>query len=123
VAQLCVWDGDTLALENCVVWRWERSTRVFSVAVRDVDDDEATEIVTGGNYLDDDDNRIVAQLCVWTGSTLALEGVKTWYWVGDTYIKSVACDDVDGDDQTEIITGGFYIPPGTWALLCVWSFS
>ena len=71
-----------------------------------------------------DGTRNRAQLCVWDGSTLALEEVTTWYWTGNTYINSVAVADVDGDGQTEIVTGGLcYVFPNRNAQLCVWGFT
>jgi hypothetical protein len=120
VAQLCVWDGTTLSIENVKVWYWTGNTRILSVAVGDVDGDGKTEIVTGGWYYDG--SREVAQLCVWDGSTLALENVKVWYWIGNTYIQTVAVGDVDGDGKTEVVTGGYY-NDGTRnvAQLCVWT--
>jgi hypothetical protein len=119
-AQLCVWDGATLALENVQTWYWTSSTEISSVAVGDVDGDGKTEIVTGGRHFDG--TRIRAQLCVWDGATLALENVQTWYWTGDTYITSVAVGDVDGDSQAEILTGGYYPSfEGNVAQLCIWN--
>ena len=46
---------------------------INSVAVGDVDGDGQVEVVTGGFY--DDGVRNVAQLCVWSGSSLVLENV------------------------------------------------
>ena len=106
VAQLIVWNSSSLAPELITTWYWYGNTTVNSVAIGDVDGDNQTEIVTGGCYFDG--NRQVAQLIVWNGFNLAVEGVKTWYWTGSTVINSVALGDVDGDNQMEIVTGGYY---------------
>ena len=63
VAQLIVWDGATLEVENLKVWYWTGNTVINSVALGQVDGDDAVEIVTGGYY--NDGVRDVAQLCVW----------------------------------------------------------
>jgi hypothetical protein len=119
-AQLCVWDGATLALENVQTWYWISSTEISSIAIGDVDGDGKNEVVTGGRHFDG--TRNVAQLCVWDGTTLAFENVRTWYWTGDTYINSVAVADVDVDGQMEIVTGGYYPGfEGHIAQLCVWN--
>lgn len=120
VAQLCVWNGATLALENVKTWYWTSNTEIISVAFSDVDADGNVEIVTGGEY--DDGTRVNSQLCVWSGATLALENVKTWYWGISTHIKSVAIGDVDSDAATEIVTGGDYSDGSRFiAQLCVWN--
>jgi hypothetical protein len=117
-AQLCVWDGTTLAIEDVTTWYWISSACINSVAVGDVDDDNQMEIVTGGYYWDGPQ---IAQLCVWDGATLTLEGVTSWYWTGDTHINSVAVGDVDGDTKIEIVTGGEYQDNNlAVAQLCVW---
>ena len=118
-AQLCVWDGATLTLENVKTWYWTGDTSINSVAVKNVDGDSKTEIVTGGTY--NDGTRSNAQLCVWDGATLTLENIKTWYWTSDTSINSIAADDVDGDPQIEIATGGSYFDGSRQvAQLCIW---
>ncbi len=63
LAQLCVWDGATLGLENVKTWYWTSTTSIKSVVVGDVDADGNNEIVTGGAY--NDGSRNIAQLCVW----------------------------------------------------------
>ena len=109
----------TLTLENVKTWYWTGDTSINSVAVKNVDGDSKTEIVTGGTY--NDGTRSNAQLCVWDGATLTLKNVKTWYWTGDTSINSVAADDVDGDPQIEIATGGSYFDGSRQvAQLCIW---
>lgn len=119
VAQLCVFSGATLALENIVTWFWTSNTEIRSVAVGDVDSDGQKEIVTGGYYYDGHYN---AQLCVWNGATLALENVRTWRWTSSTYINSVVASNVDGDGSMEIVTGGQYYDGVRYvAQLCVWN--
>jgi hypothetical protein len=122
VAQLCVWDGATLALENVRVWYWSLNTVINSIAVGDVDADGEAEIVTGGSYYDLGIPNTVAQLCVWDGTTLALENIQTWYWNSHTEIFSVAIGDVDADGKKEIVTGGYYYELPPIAQLCVWAW-
>jgi parallel beta-helix repeat protein len=106
VAQLVVWNSSSLAPKRLTTWYWTGNTTINSVASGDVDGDGGVEIVTGGYYFDG--TRKVAQLVVWNGSSLAVEGIRTWYWTNNTVINSVALGDVDGDAQVEIVTGGYY---------------
>jgi hypothetical protein len=107
VAQLTVWSGPTSALENVKAWYWTGNTVINSVAIGDVNGDTTLEIITGGTY--NDGTRNVAQLAVWTGSTLALQNVKSWYWTDNTTINAVKVANTDADSAMEIITGGTYL--------------
>ena len=119
VAQLCIWDGATLGLRNVKEWYWAASTYIYSVALGDVDKDGYNEIVTGGFYFDG--TRYVAQLCVWNGRTMGLQNVQTWYWTGDTFIRSVDIVDLYNDGNNKIITGGYFKDGArNEAQFCVW---
>ena len=72
------------------------------MAVGDVDGDGEVEVVTGGYF--NDGTRQVAQLIEWNGATLAVDRLTSWYWTGDTMIKSLALGDVSGDGQVEVVT-------------------
>jgi parallel beta-helix repeat protein len=96
----------TFKLENSTSWFRTSNTVVNFVASGDVNGDGQVEIVTGGSYFDG--SREVAELIVWNGSSLVAEKTASWFWTGNTTINSVAVDDVDGDGQTEIVTGGSY---------------
>ena len=63
VAQICVWNGATLTLENSQTWYWTSNTVIHSITAYDVDGDSKMEIVAGGNYYDG--ARDNAQLVVW----------------------------------------------------------
>jgi hypothetical protein len=77
------------------------------------------DIVTGGHF--NDGARNVAQMVAWSGSSLAAENIRTWYWVSDTVINSVCLSDVNGDFTAEIVTGGAYNDELRWiAQLTVW---
>ena len=110
----------TLAVQGSKTWYWTSATTINSVAVGDVNGDGQKETVTGGTFYDG--TRNIAQLIVWNGSSLTPERLITWYWTANTTINSVALGDVDGDGQTEIVTGGSYFDGSRQiAQLCVWN--
>ena len=106
IAQLAVWNGATLALQNVVTWFWTSNTYINSVAVASITGTSSLSIVTGGSF--NDGTRLNSQLVVWNAANLALNNVVTWYWVGDTEINSVAVANVTGGTALNIITGGSY---------------
>ena len=105
VAQLVVWNSSSLMAEKITTWYWTGNTTINSVALGDVNGDTRLEIVTGGTYFDG--SRNVAQFVFGT-EHLGAEKITSWYWTSDTVIKSIAIGDVDTDNQTEIVTGGYY---------------
>ena len=106
IAQLIEWNGANLAVDRLATWYWTGNTVINSVALGDVDNDMVIEVVTGGYY--NDGVRNIAQLVEWNGANLAVDRLTTWYWTGNTVINSVAIGDVDGDGQTEVVTGGYF---------------
>lgn len=106
VAQLIVWNGASLAVEKLTSWFWNGNTVINSVSIGNVDGDNQIEIVTGGSFFDGARN--VAQLIEWSGSSLLVDRLMTWYWTSNTTINSVALGDVDADGQVEVVTGGSF---------------
>ncbi len=118
-AQLCVWSGTSLALERIMGWYWTSDTQISSVSLANISKSVGLSIVTGGSY--HDGIRYNAQLCVWSGTSLALERIMGWYWTSDTQINSVATGDLNGNGQISIITGGSYFDGNRYnAQLCTW---
>ena len=106
VAQLTVWNGVTLALQNVKTWFWNADTYINSVAVGSITGGSSLSIVTGGSF--NDGTRLNSQLVVWNAANLALNNVMTWYWTGDTEINSVAVANVTGGTALNIVTGGYF---------------
>jgi hypothetical protein len=47
-------------------------------------------------------------LVIWSGSSLAAENIKTWYWTSNTTINSITVGDDNGDFLNEIVAGGAF---------------
>ncbi len=105
VAQLHVFNGATLAVENVKNWYWNSDTLINSVAIGDVDGDAQGEIVTGGAFFDG--VRWVAQLHILNGATLAVENLKNWYWTSNTKISDVVLGNFSSG-SLDVITCGSY---------------
>ena len=124
VAQLIVWNGQTLTVEKIQNWYWLGNTTVNSLSISDVNKDGIAEIITGGFF--HDGSREVAQLIVWN-STLGVESVTGIYegitarWDYNTRITCLATGDVDGDGFIEVVTGGYYQNDFKNAQIVVWN--
>ena len=119
-AQLCIWNGASLALEQ---FSSLDSASINSITADDIDNDGAIEIITGGLLKSNESFGPVAHLCIWSGETLELENVNTWLWGNRTEISAVVIGDVDGDKQLEIVTGGFFEDEVSMPQLCIWDGS
>ena len=106
VAQLSIWDGVTLALNNIVNWYWTGDTEISSVAVANITGGTALDIITGGSYFDNTRNN--AQLTVWNGLSLSLQNVVTWYWTSNTKVSSIAVGNLTGGTSLDVITAGTF---------------
>jgi parallel beta-helix repeat protein len=104
------YDGLTITLEHTEMWNsTEGDTRAWSVFAADVDGDGVTEILTGAETYNGQDNVYYdGQLRIWNwnGTILTLEHSEEWHTGNNTHVYSVFAYDVDGDGEVEIMTGG-----------------
>ena len=102
-AQLVVWTGASLALENIKTWNGGAySAIITSVAYGDVNNDAVVDIVTGGNQFDG--IRSNAQITIQPGSTLTGNTGTNWFTTSDTFIESITFSNIGGTNY--IISGG-----------------
>ena len=73
-----------------------------NVFVKDVDDDDVLEIITGGLT----HGGGMLNIWNWDGENLTLEKGHKWSTINRTRVLGVYASDVDGDGDTEIITAG-----------------
>lgn len=120
VAQLHIWNGTSLAVENAITWYWGSNTQISSVAVGDVNGDGKAEIVTGGSYFDG--TKYVALMHVWNATNLAVEAYQSYAWGNNTYINTVALGNITGGVGLDIVTGGAYLDGTRYvAQLHIWN--
>jgi len=92
--------------------------------IADVDDDGVLEIITGGslyNIVNGERTTSEAPLKFWNwiGNEIVLE--KSYHWDGN--IRCIYCEDLDGDDVMEIITGGNVLgPAGYSSSIRIWNY-
>jgi hypothetical protein len=103
---LKIWsyDGEALVLKGSCE---SEGISFSSIFVNDVDKDGAPEILTAGSEYNDIQSS--AQLCIWQwdGSSLDLKKTVEWCTMNESYAYSVYAYDLNGDGETEIITGGY----------------
>ena len=117
-AQLVLWNGSTLAVENQKTWYDIASNAtISSVSYGDIDNNGVVDVVTGGKYFDG--VRWNAQITVQPGNTLLGNTGTNWYWTSDTYIEAIAVGSIGGINR--IVTGGaFFDLSRANAQLTVW---
>ena len=119
-AQLIVWNGPTLSVQSLTSWYWTSDTEINSITVANVTGGHSLSIITGGDFYDN--IRINAQLIVGNGSTLAVQGLTSWFWTSDTKVASVAAFNITGGASLDIVTSGaFYDGTRTNAQTIEWN--
>ena len=122
------WDGQILSLLSTEEWRLvdgyalnsagntQGNTLVSTVKAADVDNDGVTEIVTSGFTYDG--SIVEGQLRIWNwiGGVLHLEKSNEWKNLDITEHTSMTINDVDGDGVKEIITSGYTVGYGSFAV-------
>ena len=117
-AQLVVWTGASLALENIKTWNGGAySAIITSVAYGDVNNDAVVDIVTGGTQFDG--IRSNAQITIQPGSTLLGNTGTNWYTTSETNIESIAISNIGGSNYI-ISSGSHYDLFRSNAQLVVW---
>jgi len=123
------YDGLTITLEHTEMWNsTEGDTRAWSVFAADVDGDGVTEILTGAETYNGQNNVYYdGQLRIWNwnGTILTLEHSEEWHTGNNTHVYSVFAYDVDNDGEVEIMTGGdAYDAENNYICeLCVWNWN
>jgi hypothetical protein len=122
------WNGKVLSLKADEKWQivsdsYARNiaggtlgnTVVYNLKVGDVDGDGTQEIITGGFSYDGESANAQLRVWSWNGSVLTQESQAEWITDSITLVYCVSLDDVDGDSQVEIVTGGMTAAYGSFA--------
>jgi hypothetical protein len=115
-AHIVIFDvvNGALTVVSQYAWYWLGNTRIASIAIGDVNNDNIKEIVTAGTF--NDGTRQWAQMIVWNvnGVTFTPTSQFAWYWISDTLLNSVAIGNVDATAVNEIVTGGTRFDGTRW---------
>ena len=115
VVDIWTWNGTDLALEHREYYEMLKlfsfDTRLYDVALGNVDNDTDTEIVMVGygNFLSIQEQGLLI-VAGWNGTAFRTENFTYWPLEEETMetkAYSVAINDVDKDNTTEIITVGY----------------
>lgn len=82
-------------------------TSFSSIFINDVDKDGKPEILTAGRAHNENQTSAQLRIWQWSGSSLKLEKSMEWCAHDEAYAYSVYASDLDGDGETEIVTGGY----------------
>ncbi len=100
--------GSTISDDRDIQWQGsdDDDTVCSSVFVKEVTDDIAMDIITGGGTLVSGTQN--GQIVVWSAQvgTFQEQGSTEWYTTDDTEVHSVFSGDIDADDEVEILSGG-----------------
>ena len=115
--QLSVWQWngiDSLKMENIVNLSTTDTSRIYSIDVLDINNDNEIDIVVGGIVYNLDDFVFNGFLQIWNieSGSLTKNAEKVWGYSliddsTDTRVEIVELDDVDSDGTIEIITAGY----------------
>jgi len=101
---ILVWSYDG---ENVIQKGVFEGISASSIFVLDVDNDQVAEVLTAGRT--SNENGSFAQLSIlqWNEGKLSLLQSKEWGSSIESYAYSVFANDLDGDGNVEIVTGGY----------------
>jgi hypothetical protein len=104
IGQVIVWNGTTLATLGLSNFRLGQRTTVSSVAVANVSGGTGLEIVSGANTFDG--VNYIGHMAIWNGTTMALERQTFWRLGINTFVTSVAAENVSLGTSLDVVSGG-----------------
>jgi hypothetical protein len=116
-AQLAIWNGSNLALQNVNTWLTTSNTTINSVAIGNYSSGTNLDVITGSTFNDGAKNN--AQLTDWNGGTLALISTTNWAVTSDTQVNSVGIANFSLGNRL-IAAGQFYDNVRANGLLGIW---
>jgi uncharacterized protein YuzB (UPF0349 family) len=138
-SQLCLWnlEQNSLFLRENVKLDAADVTRATSVYAFDLDNDGSNEVITAGYSGNLNNSKGQLSVWNWNGEELSLKANENWQMVtegyalniaggvlGNTVVNNLQVGDIDGDNNPEIVTGGFtYDGERANAQIGIWSWN